>query len=68
MSEHPDKYSYCKTENNQIATFLKNSDFFRIKSELCLEKTIYASQNWNYWFVLKILDKVIHCQKSALDT
>ena len=46
-SEQPDKYAYCKIENNQIATFLKNSDVFQIKFDLCLEITFYASQKWN---------------------
>ena len=27
-SEQSDKYAYCKIENNQIATFSQNSDFF----------------------------------------
>ena len=71
-SEQTDKYAYCKIENNQIAFFSffffqkkKKKKVFRIKFELCLETMFYASQNWNYRFVLKILNKVTHCRKST---
>ena len=58
-SEQPDKFMYCKIENNQITTFVfQNSDFFRTKFELCLEIAFYASRNWNYQFFRKFWIKL----------
>ena len=62
-SEQPDKYAYCKIENNQIVTFLKKCDFFRIKFKLFGDNVLYKSK-------LKLpicLNIVIHCRKSTLD-